>query len=62
MKNDRYAGNFRMTCQTRARSVARAGALLACLLVPLAACSPSGEKLLARAEEQLAAGEWMGKA
>jgi len=49
-----------MTCQTRARSVARACALLACLLVPLAACSPSGEKLLARAEEQLAVGEYRG--
>src|SRR5688572_1351023 len=53
-------GNFRMTCQTRARSAARACALLACLLVPLAACSPSGEKLLARAEEQLAVGEYRG--
>ena len=49
-----------MTCQTRARSAARACALLACLLVPLAACSPSGEKLLARAEEQLSAGEYRG--
>ena len=49
-----------MTCQTRARFAPRAYALLACLLVPLAACAPSGEKLLARAEKQLAVGEYRG--
>ena len=32
--------------------------VLACMLSPLAACAPSGEKLLARAERQLADGEY----
>jgi tetratricopeptide (TPR) repeat protein len=32
--------------------------LLACSLWPLASCAPSGERLLARAEQQMAAGEY----
>lgn len=35
-----------------------AGLLIACALWALASCAPSGEKLLARAEQQLAAGEY----
>ena len=43
---------------TRSRSAALPAILLASLLWSLAACAPSGEKLLARAEEQLAGGEY----
>ncbi len=50
-----------MTCQPRARSAARAYAAAG---LPAwcrsAACAPSGEKLLARAEQQLAVGEYRG--
>jgi putative PEP-CTERM system TPR-repeat lipoprotein len=34
--------------------------LVVCVLAPLAACAPSGEKLLARAGQQLAEGEYRG--
>ena len=43
---------------TRSRSAALPAILLASLLWSLAACAPSGEKLLARAEKQLAGGEY----
>jgi len=42
----------------RSRPTALSAIVLAGLLWPLAACAPSGEKLLARAEEQLAGGEY----
>ena len=49
-----------MTSAARARTAATAPALIAAVLAALAACAPSGEKLLARAEQQLAGGEYRG--